>query len=142
MTDTLALSPAQTLRVITSTPAALTVESTWTIVPDGPPRTHYHPHQHEHFEVLAGALTVQLDDAPPRTLHLGDTLDVPARTVHRMWNAGPEPTRASWRITPRMRTEEMFRFIDDGLSPRRIAVMLWAFRREFRLPLRRGQSAR
>ncbi len=142
MTDTLALSPAQPLRVITSTPESLAVESTWTVGAGKPPRAHYHPHQHERFEVLTGALTVQLDDAPPRILHPGDTLDVPARTVHRMWNAGPEPTRASWRITPRMRTEEMFRFIDDGLSPRRIPLLLWTFRREFRLAVRRGGSAR
>ncbi|MGH3367175.1 MAG: cupin domain-containing protein [Nocardioidaceae bacterium] len=137
MTDTLALSPAQTLRIITSTPHALEVESTWAAGPGQPPRAHFHPRQHERFEVLAGALTVQLDQEPPRMLRPGDTLEVPPRVVHRMWNAGPEPTLASWRISPRMRTEEMFQFIDHGLSPRRIATLLWTFRCEFRLSLRR-----
>jgi mannose-6-phosphate isomerase-like protein (cupin superfamily) len=97
---------------------------------------HYHPRQHERFEVHEGGLTVQLDHHAPRVLHLGDTLEVQPRTVHRMWNASAEPVRATWRITPRMRTEEMFRFIDLDLAPRRIASMLLTFRHEFRLPLR------
>lgn len=41
------------------------------------------------------------------------------------------------RVTPGLRTEEMFRFIDKGMSPLRVATLLWEFRHEFRLALRR-----
>lgn len=133
MPDTLALSPSQTLRVIDSTPAALVVESTWAPGPGEPPRAHLHPAQQETFEVLEGELTVELDGGPPQVLGAGETLGIPARTVHRMWNAAGEPVRASWRIAPRLGTEEMFRYLDAGLSPLRAVLLLWRFRREFRL---------
>lgn len=131
MTDTLSLSSSQTLRVITSTPSALVVDATWAHGP--PPRAHFHPEQPESFQLLEGALTVELDGSPPLLLRPGESLEVPARAVHRMWNAGSEPTRATWEITPRLRTEEMFRFIDRGVPPHRAVLMLWRFRREFRL---------
>lgn len=128
----IALSPQQTLRVVARTAEALDVESTWT-AGGSAPRTHWHPRQDERFEVLEGELTVELGGGPPRVLRAGDTLDVPARTAHRMWNAGSAPVRATWRVTPALRTEEMFRYIDRGMSPLRGLRMLWTFRREFRL---------
>lgn len=131
-TDTLRLSEAQTLRVVARSPDALELESTWTAGGKQPP-AHWHPRQHEHFEVHEGQLTVQIGVDPPRVLGVGDTIDVPPRTSHRMWNAGPEPARASWRVTPALRTEGMFRFIDRGMSPLRGVRLLWVFRREFRL---------
>ncbi|WP_033392838.1 hypothetical protein [Kibdelosporangium aridum] len=39
-------------------------------------------------------------------------IDVPARTAHRTWNAGKSRVSATWTVTPVLRTEEMFRFID------------------------------
>lgn len=131
-TDTIKLSATQTLLVVASSPAALELESTWTTVDKKPP-SHWHPQQHEHFEVLAGQLTVVTNGGPPQILRLGETIDVPPGTVHQMWNGGPDPARASWRVTPALRTEEMFRYIERGLSPMRGARMLWTFRHEFRI---------
>jgi quercetin dioxygenase-like cupin family protein len=131
-TDSIKLSDAQTLRVVASSPEALELESSWTTGGRRPP-THWHPRQHELFEVLAGRLTVELDGKPPQILRPGETVDVPPRTSHRMWNAGPEPARALWRVSPALRTEEMFRFIDRGMSPIRGVQLLWTFRHEFRL---------
>ena len=131
-TDMIKLSDAQTLRVVASSPAVLELESTWSPGGKTPP-THRHPRQHEHFEVLAGHLTVELDGARPRILRPGETIDVPPGTLHRMWNAGTEPARASWRVSPALRTEAMFRFIDQGMTPIRGVQLLWTFRHEFRL---------
>lgn len=133
--DLIQLGEAQTLRVIASTPDALELESTWTGTNRKPPR-HYHPHQDERFEILEGELTIELSREPATVLRAGDTLEVPHGTVHRMWNAGTETTRGTWLVTPGMRTEEMFRYLDRGMSPLRTVRMLWTFRREFRLSLR------
>lgn len=129
---TIKLSTAQSLRVVSRTPDALELESTWD-TGGSPPPTHWHPRQHEHFEVLEGELTVELGGEPARVLRTGDAVDVPPRTAHRMWNAGSAQAMASWRVTPPLRTEEMFRFIDRGMSPLRSVRMLWTFRNEFRL---------
>lgn len=128
----LELSKTQTLRVVGSAPAALEMESTWK--PGGsPPPTHWHPHQHEHFAVLEGVLTVRLGGESPRRVEAGETIDVPARTAHSMWNAGTVPCRASWRVTPARRTEEMLRTVAAGPGPLGKVRMLWRFRHEFRL---------
>lgn len=130
--DTIKLSPAQTLQVVGRSSEALDLDASWT-TGGKPPPTHWHPHQHEHFEVLEGQLTVQVGAEPPRILRTGDTVHVPPRTAHRMWNADTEQTRASWRVSPPMRTEEMFRYLAEGRSPPRELRMLWTFRREFRI---------
>ena len=134
MGDTLRLSKHQTLRVVSATPEILEVESTW--APDGdPPQLHFHPAQDEHFEVFEGELTVEVDGAA-QVVETGGEVDVPRGAVHRMWNAGGVTCRARWRITPARRTEEMFRYIDAGLSPVRTVRLLWRFRHEFRVPIR------
>jgi mannose-6-phosphate isomerase-like protein (cupin superfamily) len=130
--DTINLSAAQTLRVMARTPETLELESTWA-TGGSPPRIHWHPRQHEHFEVLEGELTVEVGGEPPQVLRPRDRLEVPPRTAHRMWNAGTERVRVTWRISPALRTEEMFRYIDRGMSPLRSVRMLWTYRREFRL---------
>lgn len=113
--DTINLGEVQTLRVVTSSPEAVELESTWA-TGGKPPPTHWHPRQHEHFIVLEGELTAQLGDEPAQVFRAGDIFDVPPRTAHLMWNAGSEPARASWRITPALRTEEMFRSVEHGSS--------------------------
>jgi quercetin dioxygenase-like cupin family protein len=134
MADTLRLSKHQTLLIVSSTPETLEVESTW--APHGdPPQRHFHPVQDEQFEVLEGILTVELVGGT-RVVATGERIEVPRGTVHRMWNAGSVPTRATWRVTPARRTEEMFRYIDAGLSPMRTIRMLLIFRNEFRVPIR------
>jgi mannose-6-phosphate isomerase-like protein (cupin superfamily) len=132
VSEELILNEHQTLRVVASTPETLDLEATWT--PGGsPPRTHWHPTQREHFEVLEGTLTVEIDGQPARILGPGETLQVPPRTAHRMWNASPGVTRASWRVTPAQRTEQMFRWIAGGMNPVTTVVLLCRFRREMRL---------
>lgn len=135
--NTVRLGPGQTLTIVSSTPGALDVESRWD--PAGsPPRKHLHPHQDEHFEILSGRLTVQLGSEAPRTYATGETVDVPRGVVHRMWNPQDEPATASWRIKPALKTEQMFRYIDGGMSLPRSITMLIRFRDEFRLPGRKG----
>lgn len=122
------------LHINSSTPEALEVESTWT--PHGsPPQRHFHPTQDELFEVLEGELTVEVA-GEARVVTAGEHVEVPRDSVHRMWNAGSVPAKATWRVTPARRTEEMFRYIDAGLSPVRTIRMLWTFRKEFRVPIR------
>ena len=132
------LSAAQTLRVLHETDSELAVESTWT--PGDPPYTHWHPHQQETFEVLEGELTVELGKEPARVVAAGERVQIPARTAHRMWNAGPGQTRARWTITPPGRTLAMFTRIDDGGggSLFRQLTLLARFRDEFRLGSPRG----
>lgn len=132
MSEPIRLSSAQTLTVVSSTAERLEISSTWT-TGGGPPPMHWHPVQHEHFEVLEGELTVGLGDAPPRVLRAGETLDVPPRTGHRMWNAGDGVCRASWVVTPAMCTEEMFRAIERSRSKLGAAArLLTTFRDEYR----------
>lgn len=135
MGDThLRLGEHQKLRIVSSTPDQLTIESTWQASDQKPP-SHYHPNQDERFEILEGEVTVELGRDPARSLRAGDTLDVPRGTPHRMWNAGPETARALWHVTPAMRTGEMFEYMDRGMSPVRAIRMLWRFRNEYRLRL-------
>ena len=49
-----------------------------------------------------------------RVLEVGDTLDIPAGTVHQMWNAGANPARVTWRTTPAGRTLEWFQALDES----------------------------
>lgn len=128
--DLIDLSEAQQLRVVSETAAELAVESTWQ-GPGSPPPTHWHPTQREEFEVLDGELTVRLDGV--ETVYAaGSSFAVPPRTAHAMWNAGNVPCRARWRITPPMRTLEMFRSMGSASLPGKIVGLL-KFRREFRL---------
>src|SRR4051794_27664322 len=110
--DVIKLGPNQTLFVRESTPEVLAMEAEWTPGSTEPP-PHYHPNQDEHFEVLEGELTTVVA-GEQRVLHAGDVLDIPAGTAHRMWNTGDGTTRATWRVTPRLKTEEMFRTIASG----------------------------
>lgn len=130
--ETIRMTPTQTLEVRSSAPEALELVSTWDPTPKPPP-AHWHPSQHERFEVLSGELTVEIGGQGPRVLRPGDTLDVPPRTPHRMWNATTSTTTATWEITPALRTVDMFRFMAAGLGGiRRFALLVW-FRDEFRI---------
>jgi mannose-6-phosphate isomerase-like protein (cupin superfamily) len=125
--ETIALGPHQTLRVVESNPDVLLLDARWE--PGGnPPLTHLHPGQDERFEVLDGELTVRVGE-DERVLAAGDTLEIPRGTAHAMWNAGAAPARASWRVTPALRTEEMFRTIASG----GVEDFLERFAAEFRL---------
>jgi quercetin dioxygenase-like cupin family protein len=74
------------------------------------PLEHFHPRQDEHFEILAGSMEAEVG-GERRTLTAGDVLDIPAGTVHAMWNAGGEESRVRWQTRPALRTEEFFRLV-------------------------------
>jgi mannose-6-phosphate isomerase-like protein (cupin superfamily) len=106
MADRLQITPGEALDVIERTPDVLVLDASW--APGGsPPPAHYHPSQDEHFEVLEGSLHVELDGVE-RELRTGETLDIPRRTRHRMWNPDPAQARARWETRPAGRTEEWF----------------------------------
>jgi mannose-6-phosphate isomerase-like protein (cupin superfamily) len=106
MSDRLQITPGETLEVVERTPDVLVLNASWSPGGSAPP-AHYHPAQDEHFEVLEGALHVELDGAE-RLLRAGETLDIPRGTRHRMWNPDPAPARARWETRPAGRTEQWF----------------------------------
>ena len=107
---TLKLGPGSTLTVREASTEVLEVEAVYD--PAGsPPPAHLHPAQAEHFEVLEGSLTARVG-GNERVLEVGDTLDIPAGTVHQMWNAGSNPARVTWRTAPAGRTLEWFEALD------------------------------
>jgi quercetin dioxygenase-like cupin family protein len=142
MRDTLKLTPKESLTIRRSTPEVLEVEATYG--PAGkPPPKHLHPGQEEHFEVLAGAMRARVGEEE-RSLSAGDTLDIPRRTPHQMWNSGDEPARVLWQTRPAGRTEQWFRSIDalhregrvqsNGMpGPLAFGVLLTEYRDVFRL---------
>ena len=122
----------------------LSMEAVWDPEETRPP-AHLHPHQDERFEVLEGELTADVGGRT-RVLRAGETIEVPRRTSHRMWNAGEEPARARWEVRPALRTQEMFAAIDrsrafrrspkgGGMTPVGAAPVLLEFSEEFRLTL-------
>jgi mannose-6-phosphate isomerase-like protein (cupin superfamily) len=121
------LGPHQQLEVVESSPETLLLDARWE--PGGhPPIAHLHPSQDEEFEVLAGELAVTVDGIE-RTLTAGERLTIPRGSVHAMWNASDAPARATWRVTPALRTLEMFETIAAGGVP----DFLERFSAEFRL---------
>jgi len=70
------------------------------------PAPHFHPHQAEDFKVLSGEVTVELD-GQLKVLRAGDTLHIPANTIHIMWNAGQEKAVMNWKVQPALRTEHL-----------------------------------
>ena len=70
------------------------------------PAPHFHPHQVEDFKVLSGEVTVELN-GQRTVLRAGDTLHIPPRTTHMMWNAGPEKAVMNWKIQPALHTEHL-----------------------------------
>lgn len=68
---------------------------------------HIHPHQNEHFKVLAGQATFQVDGAR-HLLGAGETIDVPAGTRHTFANAGGEEMRVIFEFRPGLDCTERF----------------------------------
>jgi mannose-6-phosphate isomerase-like protein (cupin superfamily) len=118
MSETLKLTPSESVTIRRSSSELLEVEGRWS-PSEKPPPAHYHPSQDEHFEVLEGTLTARIG-GEVRELRKGDTLDVPRGTRHQMWNSGTEPTRAVWQTLPALRTERWFRSIDSVLRSTRV----------------------
>jgi mannose-6-phosphate isomerase-like protein (cupin superfamily) len=108
--ETLQLTPGEAVTIISSTTESITVEATYE-QSRRPPPMHSHPSQAEHFEVVEGSLKVRAG-RERRELATGETLDIPARVAHQMWNPSGAPARVRWTTTPAGRTEQWFRAID------------------------------
>ncbi|MBZ0300145.1 MAG: cupin domain-containing protein [Anaerolineae bacterium] len=120
----------------------LEVEVIYTPAHQRPP-AHYHPHQEERFEILSGAMTVEMSG----TVHIyeaGESFQVPPGTRHAMWNAGETVTRMNWQTRPAMKTPQFFETLwglaEAGKtgasgSPNLLqaAVLMRAYADEFRL---------
>lgn len=72
-----------------------------------PPPVHFHPHQEEHFEVLAGQFRVNFA-GEERLYGSGETFRVPTAAPHWMYNESPEEGRVIWQVRPALRTQEFF----------------------------------
>jgi mannose-6-phosphate isomerase-like protein (cupin superfamily) len=111
MPDSYSLTPDEQITVVERDPDALVVEVRYRAGGDPPP-AHLHPAQDEHFEVVEGEITVELDGSS-RTVRAGETIDIPRRTAHRMWNAHPDDgATVRWTTTPALRTEDWWAALD------------------------------
>jgi len=142
MSRTLKITPSEFVTVRTDTSQLLELEATFEPVEHRPPK-HWHPSQDEHFEVLEGTLTANIDGREV-VLRAGDTLDIPRGTVHSMWNSGAERARVVWQVRPAGRTGQWFASVDAVHQSGRVgrdgmpgllayAVFLTEFRDVFRL---------
>jgi quercetin dioxygenase-like cupin family protein len=139
--ENLKLTPIESIEIRSADADQLDVLVTY--LPGDPPPKHFHPEQDERFEVLDGIVRVELNDEV-RDLQPGDSLEIPRRVVHRLWNPEEEAARAIWQTTPAGRTEQWFRALDalhrEGRTgkdsqpgPLAYGVMLSEYRDVFRL---------
>lgn len=107
------------------------------------PLEHYHPRQHEKFSVVEGELT-KLLNGKTCVLSQGQSVDIPAKAAHAMWNNSDKKAVVKWKVLPAMRTQY---FLETGVGlavdgktgkngmPDILQTSLLAqkFRKEFRL---------
>lgn len=108
------------------------------------PLAHVHPRQEERFEIVSGTARVRVGWRVRRA-RAGESVVVPAGTVHRLWNDGEDELHVLVEFRPALRTEEgfeqLFGLARDGKLSRRgfphplqIAVVAKEFRNEGRFP--------
>jgi quercetin dioxygenase-like cupin family protein len=68
---------------------------------------HIHPHQDEHFEVLAGRAAFDINGAR-HVLDAGNTVDVPRGTKHTFANAGEDEMRVRFEFRPARASTDRF----------------------------------
>jgi quercetin dioxygenase-like cupin family protein len=71
------------------------------------PPSHYHPYQEEDFIIVKGQMTVRIE-GKILLLNQGDTLHIPANTVHSMWNNSAGTSITKWKVQPALDTECFF----------------------------------
>jgi quercetin dioxygenase-like cupin family protein len=123
----------QTITFLERTSERLVVETTYRAGGADAP-AHYHPSQEEHFEVLEGAVLCSIE-GEKRTLRAGETLDVPAGTIHRFGGHPDEDARVRWETRPALRTAEFFEEIFPLGKPSLLeaAAVIPRYDAEFRL---------
>lgn len=87
------------------------------------PIAHLHPNQTERFSVLEGEMWCRVD-GHERTLRAGDTLEVPAGSVHQMRNPGAVDAVVTWQTRPALRTGEFHRQIAEARRTGDITAVL------------------
>jgi quercetin dioxygenase-like cupin family protein len=70
-----------------SVPGREVVQSRVDIGPEAPLVKHTHPGE-QIIYILEGSLEYQIEGQPPKTVHAGDALTVPAGVIHAVRNAG------------------------------------------------------
>jgi quercetin dioxygenase-like cupin family protein len=68
------------------------------------PPPHYHPYQEEDFIIVKGQMTVRIE-GKILLLNEGNTLHIPANTIHSMWNNSAGTAITNWKIQPALNTE-------------------------------------
>ena len=76
-------------------------------VTDAPPN-HVHDAQEERVEVLAGSLSIRINDHE-RVLGPGERLTFPPGVPHAVWNADPSGSRTVGEFRPALDTEALFK---------------------------------
>lgn len=99
----------QEIRVLRADEEALVLES---VMPPGSPQPppHYHPSQHEYFEVLEGEVRATIG-GEERRFAAGEKFEVPPNTVHEMSNQGEAQARLHWETRPALRTLQFFEIV-------------------------------
>ena len=141
MSETLRLTPSESVIVRRSEPDVLEVEGVYGPGGSAPPK-HLHPVQDERFRVLEGRLMTRVDGSE-RELSAGEVLDIPRGAVHQMWNHGSAEARVAWETRPAGRTEQWFRSVDAlqreagerSPSPLAFGVLLRSYDDTFRLAI-------
>jgi mannose-6-phosphate isomerase-like protein (cupin superfamily) len=87
------------------------------------PIAHLHPDQSEHFTVLEGEMWCRVDGVET-TLRAGDTVDIPAGSVHQMRNPGAVDAVVTWQTRPALRTGEFHRQIAEARRAGDITAVL------------------
>lgn len=87
------------------------------------PPAHLHPQQDERFTVEQGEMWC-LVDGVETTLRAGDTIDIPAGSVHQMRNPGAVSAVVTWQTRPALRTAEFHRQIAQARETGDISAVL------------------
>src|SRR3954454_1026331 len=115
------------------------------LTPDGGvPGAHVHPEQEERFHVLAGQMKFRRGWRRV-VASAGDTVVVPAGTVHRFANAGDEVARCRVEVVPALDMEQLLETTDELAiggnrarkampRPLHLALFVERFRREVKAP--------
>ena len=68
------------------------------------PIPHYHPIQDEVFFVMEGSLSVRINNEV-KIFRKGEKVELPAYTIHSMWNHTAGKTIVNWKVQPALQTE-------------------------------------